>query len=465
MTTQRNRLPVLRHPTARRTASLSAASVAASSVAVITLAVSAAAAPPVPVAAGAPTAAKTPRAASSMVKTLQIGDKDLPEKRRSAGIVKGVAHTRIVVGDKPASAKQINVTTRGPWQVNVVMVNPKRSPLRLRTTYGTTLMAPDTVSNIATWAGARVAMNASFFNAGGAKGFKGDPIGLTIIAGTVMSEQTGSTAEQNVLIDYRTGRLMMGRFTWRGYLNNRQTGVGRTLAGVNRIPRTPAACLPPAPTKPPAVPTPTGPVGPHTCAKAPGELVRFTPGFSASTPAGPGAEAVYGRDGCLVRVARVRGTKLTATQFSVQGTGRRAAQLLREAKTGCVKLDETVRDDTGKTVALTSSSYGVSGRYRLVRDGRIISHGSSAGVLGRNPRSIIGHTKGGLVALVTIDGRSVHSVGATMTEAAKIAHSLGLVNAVNLDGGGSTTLVVNRKVVNKIAGRAQRQVSDAIVLR
>lgn len=458
MTTPRDRSRVGRRLGTPRAASLSIAAAAATALAM--LAASAMAAPP---------AKPSPPAAASVVPTIRIGDSDLAQRHRSSGVVKGVAHTRVVIGDKAANAKQINATTRGPWQVNVVMINPERAPLQLRAVYGTTLMAPDTVANIALWSGARVAMNASYFNSGGPKGFKGDPIGLTVVAGTVMSEPTGSTAEQNVLIDSRTGRLTMGRFTWRGYVINRQTAVGRTLAGVNRLPRVPAECLPapqpsPAKTPKPAPGTTQPPVDQKACDKAAGELVRFTPRFSTVTPAGPGAEAVYGRDGCLVRVAPVRGTKLTASQFSVQGTGHRAAMLLREAKTGCVKLEETVRDDTGRAIALTSSSYVVTGRYRLVRDGKVVTHSGTSGVLGRNPRSIIGHTEDGRVALVTVDGRSVHSVGATMTEAARVADSLGLVDAVNLDGGGSTTLVVDRKVVNRVSGAAARQVSDAIVL-
>lgn len=52
-----------------------------------------------------------------------------------------------------------------------------------------------------------------------------------------------------------------------------------------------------------------------------------------------------------------------------------------------------------------------------------------------------------------------------MAEAAKVAKSIGLVEAVNLDGGGSTTLVVHGKVVNQVSGKTERAVGDALVYR
>lgn len=415
-----------------------------------------------PAAAAAP--ALGPAQAKSPGAGLPVGDAQLPEKRTVRTVAPGVTHLRIVRGDKTATPARINRTTAGPWQVNVVLIDPKRSKLKLRSTYGTTLMAPDTVSNLAIWAGARVAMNGSFFNAGGPAGFKGDPVGLAVTAGSVISEQTGTAAEQNVIFDARTGAVTMGRLRWKGYVENTETGKRRTLAGVNRLPRVPTACLPPAPTDPATDPAPTDPRDAQGCSSAPGELVRFAPGFSTRTPSGPGAEAVYGPDGCLVRVARTRGTKLTAAQFSIQGTGGRADQIIRDDKSGCVKLDETVLDEDGDRVGLTSSSYGLSGRYRLVRDGSLIETRGTTGLIGRSPRSLMGRTSDGRVALVTIDGRRVTSVGATLTETARIARGLGLVDAVNLDGGGSTTLVIDRKVVNRPSGTSQRPVSDAVIL-
>ena len=59
----------------------------------------------------------------------------------------------------------------------------------------------------------------------------------------------------------------------------------------------------------------------------------------------------------------------------------------------------------------------------------------------RHPRTFIGTTSDGWVYLVVIDGRTPGKAdGATIHETALIARLLGLENALNLDGGGSSTL-------------------------
>jgi len=84
----------------------------------------------------------------------------------------------------------------------------------------------------------------------------------------------------------------------------------------------------------------------------------------------------------------------------------------------------------------------------------------------RAPRSAIGLTRDGKLLLVVIDGRrAYHSIGATLWEAATIMKQLGAVDALNLDGGGSTTLVINGQVVNSPSGGQERRVTNALVVR
>jgi exopolysaccharide biosynthesis protein len=52
------------------------------------------------------------------------------------------------------------------------------------------------------------------------------------------------------------------------------------------------------------------------------------------------------------------------------------------------------------------------------------------------------------VRRLSADGRSTSSLGLGIAEAAAVAKSLGLRNAMNLDGGGSTTTVVDSAVFN-----------------
>jgi len=89
------------------------------------------------------------------------------------------------------------------------------------------------------------------------------------------------------------------------------------------------------------------------------------------------------------------------------------------------------------------------------------------GFCDRNPRTAIGYTADGTILLVTVDGRRPGwSVGMTMAGLAHEMISLGAVNAVNLDGGGSTTMwVAGRGLVNRPSDpTGERPVSDSILV-
>lgn len=93
----------------------------------------------------------------------------------------------------------------------------------------------------------------------------------------------------------------------------------------------------------------------------------------------------------------------------------------------------------------------------------------------RHPRTLIGVAAAGRrLLLITIDGRQPgYSAGATNRETARIALSLGATEAINLDGGGSTTMVVARpstdavrfEVVNKPSDpQGERPVGNALLI-
>ena len=67
----------------------------------------------------------------------------------------------------------------------------------------------------------------------------------------------------------------------------------------------------------------------------------------------------------------------------------------------------------------------------------------------RNPRTLAGVTASGKLLLVTVDGRRPGwSIGASFRESALIMRSLRAIDAVNLDGGGFTTLSINQQLTN-----------------
>lgn len=92
----------------------------------------------------------------------------------------------------------------------------------------------------------------------------------------------------------------------------------------------------------------------------------------------------------------------------------------------------------------------------------------------RHPRTAVAITKNNRVLLITVDGRQENSAGMSLFELTKFINWLGATQAINLDGGGSTTLWVNNStggtVVNypsdnkKWDHEGERQVANVILL-
>jgi exopolysaccharide biosynthesis protein len=91
------------------------------------------------------------------------------------------------------------------------------------------------------------------------------------------------------------------------------------------------------------------------------------------------------------------------------------------------------------------------------------SSGINAG--GAAPRTAIARLKDDRVLLLVVDGRSAASRGVALTELADILLSLGATDAINLDGGGSSTMIVNGVVANVPSDGVQRQIPSVVMFR
>ncbi|UCF20258.1 MAG: phosphodiester glycosidase family protein [Gemmatimonadota bacterium] len=81
-----------------------------------------------------------------------------------------------------------------------------------------------------------------------------------------------------------------------------------------------------------------------------------------------------------------------------------------------------------------------------------------------HPRTAAGRTADGALLLMVVDGRQAASRGASLEELAALIRDVGAVEALNLDGGGSSTLVVNGTLVNRPVGSIlEREVMSALV--
>ena len=107
----------------------------------------------------------------------------------------------------------------------------------------------------------------------------------------------------------------------------------------------------------------------------------------------------------------------------------------------------------------------IGGNPNLVENGKIAADRCSDSYFCyRNPRTGIGVDGKGMLLLVTVDGRRSSSVGMTPTEFAEFFRYLGATWALNLDGGGSTTMVVRGRVINNVSDPYERPVGSAILV-
>jgi Phosphodiester glycosidase len=107
----------------------------------------------------------------------------------------------------------------------------------------------------------------------------------------------------------------------------------------------------------------------------------------------------------------------------------------------------------------------MGGNTMLVRNGRNVAPKGSGYPYTRNPRTGVGKTSNGKVLLVTVDGRQPgYSVGMTFREFARLFKRLGATSAMNLDGGGGTTMVVNGEVKNRPSAGRERPAPNALLV-
>lgn len=102
----------------------------------------------------------------------------------------------------------------------------------------------------------------------------------------------------------------------------------------------------------------------------------------------------------------------------------------------------------------------VTGPY-IIRDGKDDIQPNE--VLGLHPRTVIGQAEDKSIIFLTVDGRQGLKVGASLKDIQDIMRSFKAVNAVCLDGGGSTTMYYDGEVINNpSSATGERAVPDIL---
>lgn len=326
--------------------------------------------------------------------------------------------------------------TTGPWQAKVLMIDRRTFRGSYAATLGRSVAKRETVSSMAKLNGAIAAVNGGFFNIHTAKELRGEPVGASVVGGRLLSEAIPGRSA--IVLRGRTARITELKTT---ITLVSQDGAKHPIAGVNRLPGA-------------------------------DELVLYTEEYGAKTPATDGTDVVIDANG-RVEAVRTPGFAVPKGKRVLHGSGEAGLWLNEHLWAGwTVKIDTKVRDlRKGRNLKLTPDLHIVSGGVGLVRNGhtRITAkrdgHDSLNMILRRHPRTLVGTTRDGSLIVATIDGRKPGiTVGANFIEAAQFMRWLGARDAINLDGGGSTAMVVKNKVVNQPSDGRERPVGDALLV-
>lgn len=305
----------------------------------------------------------------------------------------------------------------------------------------------ETTSSIAARHGAIAAINAGFFRLDRSI-FAGDAAGVLKIDGKILSESHAGRIA--ILIENNPGKTEVGF----SHLNLRGTlSIGKqilVLSGINRE-------------------------------RKADELLVFTPEFNRSTLTDQnGLEVVVGKN----KIARIHDGEgsllIPADGFVISASGKRREELLRAVKQGLTaSFQFHAIEDSGnspanpdkKTSSLAAAEDITNGVSQLIKNGRIeISwereKASKSFAESRHPRTAVAKLKDGKFLMIVADGRQPdYSVGMSLQELAEFLLELGAVDAINLDGGGSTTMVLGGKVINQPSDKeGERKVGDAILV-
>jgi hypothetical protein len=351
------------------------------------------------------------------------------ETRRSEIVARGVEHVELRRGDFTPGTE----TER--WTIHVLTLDPGRVRLALGRAMDEGV-GTETASSIAARHGALAGINGGYFRTTGI--YRGEPAGLLWLAGKVLSEPSRNRPGLAVANMAGGVKAAVVNLDFRAMVD---AGSGRTLPvnGVNRP-------------------------------RENDEAILFTPEFHRTTLTGPGGIEAVIVDGLVVSVHDGEGSRpIPENGFVISATGKAAAWVrgnLRPGGHADVRGEAAMDPRPG-----WEPEFILGGGPALVREGRPVSAADPGTYdqgfsMKRHPRTAAGVRADGTLVLVTVDGRRpAQSVGMTIAELEGLMIELGSVEAVNLDGGGSTTMVIKGRVVNSPSDpTGERPVSDALLV-
>lgn len=356
-----------------------------------------------------------------------LGWAQTPETRQTATIAPGLEYLQIKRGD-------FTVEQGDRWLINALIVDPQLIRLELGLALDE-IVGVEATSSMAARRGAIAAINGGYFRTTGL--YRGEQMGALFSHGQWLSEPARGRAA--LALAERGGQTRAATALVTAQAELQVGKVTRAINGFNRP-------------------------------REKDELIVFTPEFHRTTlTAADGLEVVVVR-GRVTAVRDGAGSQPIppgGRVISAHGTAREwALQHLRIGARVALKTEFKAEPPLRFKADVI-----IGAGPRLLAAGQVLGEnepGFNAATFyrARHPRTALGWRADGRFVLVAVDGRQPRkSVGMTIPELAALMRELGCVEAINLDGGGSTTMVIQNKVINSPSDPAgERAVSDALLL-
>ncbi|NOT47653.1 MAG: phosphodiester glycosidase family protein [Acidobacteria bacterium] len=289
-------------------------------------------------------------------------------------------------------------------------------------------------SSIAMRHGAAAAINAGFFRLDTSI-FAGDAAGTLMIDGDLLSESRDSRSA--ILIANAPGATRVVLANLDIWANMHMGRFSYPLNGVNRE-------------------------------RKDNEFVLYTPEFGRSTLTSSGTEYIV-RRGRIVKISYSGSSPIPADGFVLSAGDKwndDPYKRLKVTNPSRIVLRRGFDNNAGDFVAEDITN-GVS---QLISGSQVSltwekEKSNKAFAETRHPRTAVAKLNDGKFLMITVDGRSESSGGISLQDLAEYLLSLGAVDAMNLDGGGSTTMFLDGKVVNTPSDKeGERKIGDAILV-
>ncbi|MEJ7848773.1 MAG: phosphodiester glycosidase family protein [Pyrinomonadaceae bacterium] len=322
-----------------------------------------------------------------------------------------------------------------PVKINLLRLDLKKVRLDVHHALDAAI-GTETTSSIATRKGAVAAINAGFFRLDTSV-FAGDAAGLLMIDNKIWSEALmpraalsfiNSPIETIAVIQQMTAKVTSSRLD-----------QFEITFGINRE-------------------------------RGVDDIVIYTPEFHSTTLTNnEGDEYTIIRKKVQPILISRGNSRIPKKGYVISVSGKMRSDIRRTLKKGV-----SIRKNLAPKPTISVSKFEtdiVGGVPQLIRSGKIDitweqEKSSKAFVETRHPRTAVAKMKDGKFLMITVDGRQPGvSVGMNLNELAAYLLEIGAMDAMNLDGGGSTTMFLDGKVVNTPSGKGvERKVSDAILV-